>query len=199
MKKYFGLIILICSIISIFLVLFNLNYISLIINILSLVSCFLFFKKNRIFFVTIVISFCCSITNILILYNEYNNNVDVLKDKNILLGNWLYNDIGGSYVFNEDDSFYQYISSNPLDNFCFGKYEYKYGGIDDAGNVINQDEIYYYYTLNLDIEYCILNRNKDEEIMDSKFVFSVNKSDYEDIIFIDVENNKAFKINKFNK
>lgn len=196
MRKYSGLIIFFCSIVATILVLFKLKYISLIISILSLVFCLVFFKKNRLSFVTIIISICCIITNILILYNEYKDNVDILEDNNILLGSWSYNDIGGTYVFNDDYSYYQYISSNTLDNYCVGKYEYKYGGMDDEGYVIKNDEFYYYYTLYLNTEYCIINGSKDEEIVDSEFVFSVNRNDFEDIMFMDIDNDNVFKINR---
>lgn len=196
MKKNIGLFLLVCSIISTILVLFNLNYVSLIISILSIVFGLFFFKNNRIFFVTFIISICCIVTNCFIIYVS---NIDVLKDKNILLGSWLYNDIGGTYIFNEDYSYYQYIGSNTLDNYCVGKYEYKYGGTDNAGKIVKQDNFYYYYTLNFKTDYCVINGNKDDEVENNRFVFSVNKDNYEDIIFMDTEKNNAFIVSKINE
>ena len=136
------------------------------------------------------------ITNILILYNNYGNNNDIFKNTNMLLGNWTYNDIGGNYVFNEDYTYYQYISSNKLDNYCTGKYKYSYGSISSDGVNIKSDDNYYYYTLDLDIDYCIINSVKDYNIDSSSFIFSINKDDYTDILFMDTTNNNAFKIIK---
>lgn len=194
MKKYLCLF---TAIISTILVLFNFNYLSLLLAFLSLIFIFIFSKKDkRIFLFTIIICICTIVTNILILYKEYDNSNDIFKDTNVLLGSWLYNDIGGKYQFNEDNTYFQYISSNNLDNYCAGKYNYSYGGISNDGVSIKNDDNYCYYTLYLKTDYCIINGNKDNEIDNSTFVFSVNKNEYTDILFMDTTNNNAFKIIK---
>lgn len=199
MKNFFKVVITFCSFISCLLVLLNLYYLSLIISLLSFILCFIFLKKERrLFLINIFICICSIITNVLILSNNYKKDIDILKDKNILVGDWLYNDINGKYIFNDDYSYYQYISSNRTDNYCYGEYNYSYGGIDNSGMVIKNDGNYYYYTLVLNTNYCIINGIRDDKITKSEFVFSVNVNDYEDLLFMDKVNNKAFKLTKIN-
>ena len=199
MKKILRFVIIFSTFISCLLVILNLYYLSLIIALLSFVLCFIFLKKERrLFLINIFICICSITTNILILSNDYKKDIDVLKDKNILIGDWLYNDINGKYIFNDDYSYYQYISSSEKDNYCCGQYNYSYGGIDNNGKVIKNDGNYYYYTLVLNTNYCIINGIKDDKITKSEFIFSVNKNNYEDLLFVDKTNNKAFKLNKIN-
>ena len=126
------------------------------------------------------------------------DNIDIFKDKNILLGTWIYNELNGKYVFNSDYSYIQYISSYTKDNYCIGKYDYSYGGVDDNGNIIKFDDIYYYYTLNLHTDYCVLNMDKDTTIDNSSFVFLVNKNDSNSLLFMDTDKDIAFSITKSN-
>ena len=183
------IIILFICVISIFLVKFTI--VSLVISSLSLLFCFVFSRKNiRIFLATITISIATIITNGIILYNNYND-IDIFEDKNILVGTWSYNYDTSSYIFNDDNTFFQYNDTNDKDNYCTGTYRYSYGGTSKNGDIIKHDDTYYYYDLNLDIDYCFIDSEKD-----NVFIFGINKDDYNDLIFIDSKNNYAFKLKK---
>ena len=189
------LIILIVCIISIFLV--NFTYLSIILSIISLIFCFIFSKKNiRIFIITVIISIATIITDVIILSKESVDDVDIFKNKNILLGTWNYNTDGGTYIFKDDYTYTKYRNSNTLDNYCVGNYEYSYGGISKNNTVIKQDENNYYYNLLLTENYCINYNMKKDDVKEIKMVFGVNKNNYEDLIFMDTQNNYAFKVNK---
>ena len=189
------LIILIVCIVSVFLV--NFTYLSIILSIMSLIFCFIFSKKNiRIFIITVIISIATIITDVIILSKESVDDIDIFAKKNILLGTWNYNTDGGTYVFNDDYTYIKYRNSNTLDNYCVGNYEYSYGGISKNNTVIKQDENNYYYNLLLTENYCINYNMKKDDVKEIKMVFGVNKNNYEDLIFIDTQNNYAFKVNK---
>lgn len=189
------LIILIVCIVSVFLV--NFTYLSIILSIMSLIFCFIFSKKNiRIFIITVIISIATIITDGIILSKESVDDVDIFKNKNILLGTWNYNTDGGTYVFNDDYTYIKYKDINTSDNYCVGNYKYSYGGISKNNTVVKQDENNYYYNLLLTENYCIDYNIKKDEIKEIKMVFGINKNDYKDLIFIDTQNNYAFKVNK---
>lgn len=195
MNKIYKFILLFGWFCSIFLFLINFNMLSLFVSLFLIIFNFVFLKEKKIIIISVIFFLCCIIVNSITLYKNYNDSIDKLEDYNILLGSWLYNDIGGTYVFNEDHTFYQYVFSNTLDNYCYGEYSYKYGG-NYNNDIIYKDDTYYYYTLKLDTDYCVINGNTDNNIKDSEFVFAVNIDDYNDIMFMDINENSTFKITK---
>lgn len=196
-KKYLSFIILFICVISVFLVKFT--YISLGLSILTFLFSLLFYKKNiRLLLITIIISIATIVTDIMILYKQDSKvDMDIFKDTNILLGTWNYDFGNSSYIFKDNYTYTQYIGSDS--NYCIGTYEYSYGGTSNDGEVITNDDNYYYYDLKLNINYCIIENKKINDNIKELFVFGVNKYDYDDLIFMDIENNYAFKVNRSKK
>lgn len=194
-EKLFPIIILVIAIISIFLIKFS--YISIIISVLSIIFSVHFSKKNiRLLIATIIISIASIITNSIILYNDYMENIDIFKDVNFLIGTWDYNEFGGVYIFNDDFTYTQYGEEDTSDNYCIGSYEYSHGGSSDNGSIIMKDYNYYYYDLILKEESCIILGKKDNKRQVKKIVIGINIDDYDDLIFMDTKNNNAFKVVK---
>jgi len=193
MKKTLPFLILIISLTSMFLLQYN--FISIIISTITLILSLVIIKNKRLYLITIIISILTIITNITILYKEYNLNTDIFKNKNILLGTWKYNENGGTYLFNDNYTYKEYASSNKEDKYCSGKYNYNYGGLSNE-TIIKQDDNYYYYTLYFKEEYCVINSIKVYKDNDYTFVFGVNKNNYKDLIFINTNDNYAFKVTK---
>lgn len=195
-KKYLPFIILFLCIVSTFIV--NFTYFSLVLSSFMVILSLLFSRENtRIMLITIIISIATIVTDIFILYNKQSiSHTDVFEDTNILLGSWNYNFDNSSYIFNDDYTFIQYDDVNNLNNYCIGNYKYSYGGTSNDGIIIYQDDNYYYYNLNFDIEYCINDNIKNNEDIIKKFIFGISKDNYSDLIFMDIENNYAFKVNK---
>ena len=184
-KSILQLILLIITIISTFLVFFNLIYISLITSFIILfISLFTLKKNKRILFFIITISLSTITTNVLIINNKQKESIDIYEKMNILEGTWQYNDFGGTYIFNNDFTYTNYIFDTN-DNYCKGTYEYKYGGIGKNGTIIKEDKNFYYYNLNLKEEYCIINNQKTNTENNNEFIFSIGKN-----------NNKKLLINK---
>lgn len=195
LKKYLSFIMLFFAIISSILVIFKLNYLSLIISSLMFVISFIFIRKKiRILIVIFIISICTIITNILILYKQYKYSIDIFADKNILLGEWLYGDNGERYIF--EDNIFKVYNSYETDDYCTGEYSYNYGVTGDDSKVIWQDNTYYYYELNLKEQNCYFDgentKNKNETLM----ILAVSKKNYKTIFFINRENMTAIKLNK---
>lgn len=183
------------AIISIFLIKFS--YISIIISVFTIVSSICFSRKNiRLLITTIIISIASIITNSIILYNDYMQNVDIFKDVNFLIGTWDYNEYGGVYIFNDDFTYTQYGEEDTSDNYCIGNYEYSYGGSSDNGTVIMKDDNYYYYDLILKEQTCFILGKEDNERQQKKLVIGININDYDDLIFMDTKNNNAYKVVK---
>lgn len=194
-KMNFIYIILFFSIFAIFLI--NYSFLSLIISILTLIFCFIFSRHNtRIFLSTFIISISTIFTNLLILDNQNNEEIDIFKNENILIGNWNYNFDKSSYVFYDNYTFINYEDNLNKNNHCYGTYNYKYGGTGDDNVVIKQDDNYYYYDLIFDIDYCVTDNKKDDNNYENKLIFGINKNDYNDLIFIDSVNDVAYKVNK---
>ena len=187
MKKYLSILINVIAIL-----LLKYSYYSIILCVLSLIINIIFNRKNkRILIFSIVMSILIVITNILIL--SKNNDKNIYLNENILLGKWVYNDNGGSYVFT-DKGYTQYETSEIDNNYCIGKYEYSYG-IDTDNKITYQDNEYYYYNLVLRIDYCYINSEYRYNYDDEKLYFAVNKSNKEDIFFME-DNGNTFKLNK---
>ncbi|MCI7240997.1 MAG: hypothetical protein MR550_00420, partial [Bacilli bacterium] len=153
MKKYFSILINVIAIL-----LLKYSYYSIIFCILSLIVNIIFNKKNkRILIFSIVISILIIITNILIIITNIlilskSNDKNIYLNENILLGKWIYNDNGGSYVFT-DKGYTQYETNEIDNNYCIGKYEYSYG-MNNDNKITYQDNKFYYYSLVLRIDYC---------------------------------------------
>lgn len=196
-ERMFPLIILIFSVISIFLIKFS--YISLGISLICLILSIIFSRKNiRILIVTIIISIATIITNGIILYKSYLEAIDVNEGINVVLGTWLYNQYGGTYVFKDDYTYIQYSNSDTSDNYCVGKYEYSYGGISNDGVIVRQDENYYYYNLDLKEDYCIIMGKEDYSKYEKKMVFALNKGESSNLL-INKESENVIELKKVNE
>lgn len=188
------LIILFICVISTFLVRYT--YISFgLSSIMLILSLFLSKTKKRIMIVTIIICLATIITDIFILYNNKSYvHEDIFKDTNILVGNLGYNFDVSAYIFNDDFSYIHYDDIKNKDNYCAGTYYYSFGGIGKNNEIIYEDNNYYYYNLYFKKNYCILDEEKEIFNSDIRFVFGINKNDYNDFTFIDITNNHAFKV-----
>ena len=191
MKKRIDLIIMFISILSMFLISFT--YVSLFISILCLILSLIFSRDNlRILFITIFIVIATIITNIFVLYNNYKMNIDIEFDDNILMGTFNYVNYEDSYIFNEDNTFIHYFDIDK-NNYCSGSYSYSYGAIDSDGNMIKQDKENYYFDLYFDINSCILDDDYNDKV---RYVVSLNKVDNNSLIFMDIDNNMAYMVNR---
>ena len=179
------------SILSMFLISFT--YVSLFISILCLILSLIFSRDNlRILFITIFIVIATIITNIFVLYNNYKMNIDIEFDDNILMGTFNYVNYEDSYIFNEDNTFIHYFDIDK-NNYCSGSYSYSYGAIDSDGNMIKQDKENYYFDLYFDINSCILDDDYNDKV---RYVVSLNKVDNNSLIFMDIDNNMAYMVNR---
>lgn len=194
-KNNIHIIILFISLISVFL--FNFTYLSILITIVSSILTIIFSRKHiKILIITIVISISVIIADTLVIFNNLEKKEDVYKDKNVLIGSWIYNEYGGTYVFKEDFTYIQYSNTTTDDNYCKGTYKYSYGASGDNDIIIRQDENYYYYTLTLNEESCTI---MNKEIIDKykkNMVFSLNKYKENEIIMMNKENNNIFQMTK---
>jgi len=194
MKFYLPIFILFCSFISVFLI--SLSYTSIIISSLCLIFSMIFSRKKiRIFIMTIIISIATIITSSIILYKEYQELTDIYEGTNIVLGTWLYNEYGGTYVFNDDYTYIQYSNEDTTDNYCIGKYDYSYGGVSNNGVVIRQDNNFYYYNLDLNEDYCIIMGKENYSKHENKMVFALGKSN-DDVLLINKETESMFVLIK---
>lgn len=151
--------------------------------------------KKKIIILLIIIIVLIPIS--IILYKNYKKNEDVFKDKNVLMGIWLYNEYGGTYIFNKDYTYIQYSNEYKKDNYCTGKYKYSYGGKSDDGIVIRQDENYYYYNLDLLESYCIIMGKEDYSAYKKEMVFALSKKNKNNIL-INKESENIFTLTKVN-
>ena len=188
------LLILLLSILSI--ALFNLTYVSIILAIAAIILSIIFSRRHpKILSITIIISLMAIVLNSLKISNIIENNSDVNKGKNVLVGNWEYNENGGKYKFNKNKTYYQYINKNENDNFCTGTYEYKYGATKD--NVtIREDEKYYYYTLTLKEDYCQIKNKKFADNYKKTMYFSIDKYNKNEIIMVNKETENFLTLKK---
>lgn len=185
LKKRLYILILPLSILSILFI--NYTYLSLSISLISLTLSILFLKKHKkLLIVTIIICLSTILTNYLNIKKAIDDKKDVFKDKNILLGSYIYNEYDGKYVFKED-SYIQYSNSDTTDNYCVGKYEYTYGGTSNEGIIIRQDANYYYYDLKLKEDYCIIMGIENYDKYEKKFIVAIDKFNNDNIIFINNE------------
>ena len=193
-KVYFPLVILFCSFISIFLISFS--YISIIISSICIILSILFSRKRiRLLIMTIFISIATIITSSIILYKEKEELTDKYEGINVVLGTWLYNEYGGTYVFKDDYTYIQYSNEDTTDNYCVGKYDYSYGGVSNDGVVIREDINFYYYNLNLTEDYCIIVGKEDYSKYEKKMVFALNK-DGDKNLHINKESENMFALTK---
>lgn len=129
--------------------------------------------------------------DISILYKKKSVDNDIYKDTNILLGSLVFSD--GSFLFNDDYSYsIHYKNTN---DYCGGKYKYNYGGSNN-GIIINEDDNYFYYDLFLYKEYCYTENSKINKNTEEKLIVGINKKDFNDLVFIDSENNYAYGLKR---
>lgn len=191
MKKGIDLIIMFISILSMFLIKFT--YVSLFISILCLILSLIFSRDNlRILFITLFIVIATIITNILVLYNNYKMNIDIEFDDNILVGTFEYINYEDSYILNEDNSFIHYFDINK-NNYCTGTYSYSYGAVDNKDKIIKQDKNNYYFNIVFKIDNCNIDSDYNNEV---RYVISLNKSDSNSLIFMDIDNNMAYMVDR---
>jgi len=101
-------------------------------------------------------------------------------DSNVLIGSWIYNDSGGTYNFEKNLTYTQYVTNNLEDNFCYGTYKYEYGYETDKGKMLRKDVDFIYYFLILKPKKCIINGNQDTSSESKKeknmvFAYGYNK------------------------
>lgn len=135
----------------------------------------------------------------LFIYNHIKNNTDKYNDTNLLIGSWLYNEYGGTYVFKEDYTYIQYTNEDTSNNYCKGTYKYKYGAHQDKGLSIRQDENYYYYSLTLNVKECLIMNKQTHDEYTKKMYFGINKdNNFNEITFANAETENIFKLTKVN-
>lgn len=130
-------------------------------------------------------------------YSNYQENKDIYKDTNLLLGAWIYNEYNGTYVFKDDDTYIQYTNDDKTNNYCKGKYKYSYGATNNKGLTIRQDDNYYYYELLLNIEECYIMNKLSNDKYTKKIFFGIKKdNNSEEILFINSETENILTLNK---
>ena len=185
-KIYLPLIILFCSCLSVFFI--KLSYISIIISSICIILSLIFSRKRiRLIIITIFISISTIITSSILLHKEKEELTDKYEGINVVLGTWLYNEYGGTYVFKDDYSYIQYSNEDTTDNYCVGKYDYTYGGISNDGVVIREDANFYYYNLNLNEDYCIIVGKEDYSKFNKKMIFALKKDNDNNNLLINKE------------
>lgn len=159
-------------------------------------------KKSKIEPIPIVITMIILILLLIIslsLYKYFQKNKDIHKDKNLLLGSWIYNEYNGTYVFNEDYTFIQYTNSDTKDNYCTGTYKYTYGIQKDKGITIRHDDNYYYYSLTLNINECLIMKKQVNEKYTKKMYFGISKNNnFNEILLANSETENILKLTKTN-
>lgn len=158
-------------------------------------------KKKKIKFkhiiITIFITLILIIASIYI-YKNYKEKQDIYKDKNLLLGTWIYNEYNGTYTFKDNKTYIQYTNEDKTNNYCKGMYKYSYGATNEKGLTIRQDDNYYYYQLTLNIEECYIMNKQSYDKYTKKIYFAINKNNNKDeILFINAETENFFTIKKF--
>lgn len=148
--------------------------------------------------IILILTIILIITSIYI-YKYIKNNTDKYNNTNLLLGTWLYNEYGGTYVFKDDYTFIQYTNKDTTNNYCTGTYKYKYGATQNKGITIRQDENYYYYTLNLNIKKCIIMGKITLDEYSKKIYFGINKNNnIKEITFVNSDTTNKFILKKTN-
>lgn len=190
-KIYLSFLSLIICVISIFLVKYT--YISIGLSLLSLSLCLIFSRKYfRIFITVIFVSILTIIIDIFILSNR--NDSDIFINRNIMIGSWNYGNTDIVYIFNEDYTYFKYDNYNNLNSYCTGNYKYTYGGTSLDGTVITNYDNIYYYDLVLIIDYCVIDNEEVNDFANESFIVGINKSNSDDLRFIDINDNTAVKI-----
>ena len=117
-------------------------------------------KKQILGFLSIILTLVLITINI-VNYLKINPNKEDPNEENVLVGNWIYNDSGGTYNFEENNTYTQYVTSDLEDNFCYGTYTYEYGYETDEGELLRKDVDFIYYFLILKPKKCIINGEQD--------------------------------------
>ena len=195
--KNIHIIILLLSILSI--ITYKHTNISISLSIISFILSIFFSKRNRIILIlTLSISSILTTINLIKIYNNNKNNQDIYENQNLLLGTWIYNEYNGKYIFSEDYKYTQYSNEETTDNYCIGTYEYNYGASKDYGVLLTQDNNYYYYTLILKEDYCIIMNKEFNDNYTKTIYFALDKTNKEqnELIFINKETENMFTLNK---
>lgn len=160
--------------------------ISIFFSILALV------KKQKFAIVSIIIVLLCGGYSLYRYYSYEIYRIAPYEGTNVMIGTWSYNENGGVYIFNKDNSYYQYMNENREDNYCTGTYVYQYGYDSEEGIFINEDEAYHYYSLGLNSNYCIINGIKSEnEEYDKNMIFGYDKNNLGTGVIVNI-NAKSF-------
>lgn len=151
-------------------------------------------KKKIIIIITITLIL---IITTIIIYKNYKKNEDIFKDTNLLLGSWIYNEHGGTYIFKDDYTYIQYSNSDTTNNYCKGTYKYSYGSTTKDGLKLRQDENYYYYDLDLKEKECLIMNKLTKDEYTKKMYFAIHKKENkEEILFANVETENIFTLTK---
>lgn len=157
----------------------NLKFISTLFALIAiLIGIINYNKSKKSSLVIIFTAFIIIIITLLIIPFINRDKIDPYRDINVLLGNWNYNTNGGYYNFNDDKTYFQYLSDNKEDDYCKGTYRYTFGYQDKNDISIKQDVDFAYYTLILNPETCLFGgmETTTKEILDEKrIIFGYGK------------------------
>lgn len=122
---------------------------------------------------------------------------DPNEGENVIVGTWLYNEMGGEYIFNEDLTYTQYVREDKDDNYCVGRYKYEYGYTYKDGESVLNDIVYDYYTIKIYSDYCIVNGNKEKKNKYDKVLgFGYSKVPSQQNFIINLESENLYYLTK---
>lgn len=159
--------------------------------IMSIIFALTSLKKEWLAKVSMTIVFGIIIFSSYLYFTRDLTLIDPFKGKNVLVGNWQYNDSGGLYVFKDDYTYIQYINDNHDDNYCKGTYKYEYGYQSKDGTIVRSDLDYVYYFVSLNSKKCkITNDNVTDNSYDKRMVFGYAKEDKNKALILNVNTDK---------
>ena len=156
---------------------YQIFYLSIFFAILAILFSIISLFEKQWFGIFVII---ISIASIIIYFLYYKPKyTDPNIKENIFIGTWTYNTSGGTYVFSEDYTYYQYITNDITDNYCLGTYRYTYGIENAYGITTYQDYDYYYYVMRLNPSECIISGKTQEDTtkFNKDMIFGFNKFD----------------------
>ncbi len=159
-------------------------------------------KREKLANASLIVAIICII---IATYNYFNQDPlakDPNEGKNILIGSWEYNNSGGTYIFNKDFTYEQYVSDDKSDNYCKGKYKYEYGYETENGKLIRQDVDYTYYYVILTHDECVINSQLEDtpdNSFDKRMVFGYGKISPKESVIVNIATDKYYVLTQRNK
>lgn len=178
---------------------FSIKYAFIICASMSLIFSLLSIKKRqKLADLSLLIIIVCIGIHI---FNYLNRDLDAIDPNlgtNILIGKWQYNDSGGTYIFNDDYTYEQYITDDLTNNYCKGTYKYEYSYETKDGTLVRSDVDYVYYYVSLTHDECLINKVLDttDGSFDKKMIFGYGKLDPNKSIIININTDNYFLITK---